>query len=272
MPTEAWRQPLQTTPAPALGFDDVGLVYGSGRRAVPALTNVTMSVGRGEFVSVLGPSGCGKSTLLRLAAGLLQPTSGRVFAAGSEVQQPTGAVGMVFQQATLLPWRSVLANVLTPLRAAGRPVDAAAQARARELLALVRLEGFDDRLPRELSGGMQQRVALARSLLHDPPLLLMDEPFSALDALTRETMMEELQRIWLGAALGAAPKSVLFVTHSIAEAVFLSDRIVVMSPRPGCIAEIVNVPFSRPRRLDDLAAPELVALAASLRERLRAMP
>jgi NitT/TauT family transport system ATP-binding protein len=265
------HQPLQSASAPALSFDGVGLVYGSGRRAVPALDSVTMAVARGEFVSVLGSSGCGKSTLLRLAAGLLQPTSGRVLAAGHEVHEPTGAVGMVFQQATLLPWRSVLANVLTPLRAAGRPVDTAAQVRALGLLALVRLEGFEDRLPRELSGGMQQRVALARSLLHDPPLLLMDEPFSALDALTRETMMEELQRIWLGAATGTAPKSVLFVTHSIAETVFLSDRIVVMSPRPGRIADVVPVPFSRPRRLEDLAAPELVALAAGLRERLRAM-
>jgi NitT/TauT family transport system ATP-binding protein len=212
---------------------------GSGR--VDALSDIDLDIDDGEFVAVIGRSGCGKSTLLRLVAGLLSPTGGEVFVAGSRVAKPRRDVAMMFQKAALLPWRSVLDNVLLPIEMFGWR-RAQYQDRARSLLDTVGLGGFHDRLPHELSGGMQQRVALCRALIQRPKVLLMDEPFSALDALTREEMSEELQRIQVDLMA-----TTIFVTHSIQEAVLLADRVVVLSPRPGRIRKIIDVAIPRPR-------------------------
>ncbi len=208
---------------------------GSGGASVTALDDVDLAVAAGEFVSLIGPSGCGKSTLLRLVADLDTPTSGTIEVFGRSPEQARLAhdYGIAFQQAGLLPWRTVRANVELPLALHGTG-RAARRARAEEMLALVGLTDFADHFPDQLSGGMQQRVAIARALAEEPSLLLMDEPFGALDEMTRERLQNELVRI--SAETGAA---VVFVTHSIPEAVFLSDRVVVMSPRPGCIREIV---------------------------------
>ena len=191
-----------------------------------------------------GPSGCGKSTLLRLVAGLLPPTTGRVSIGGQQVTEPREETGIVFQAPTLLPWASVLDNVLFPLDMMKRSTRDSRE-RARDLLKLVGLAGFEGKYPRELSGGMQQRAGICRALVHDPDILLMDEPFGALDALTREELTIELMRIWR-----ERPKTILFVTHSIPEAVLLADRVVVMSARPGRIAEIIEVNVPRPREFD----------------------
>jgi len=241
-------------------FVDVGRQFETrDGQQLNALASVQLDIMPGEFVSLLGPSGCGKTTLLRMVAGLLAPSSGKVLVGGVEVHEPRPDVGLVFQQALLLPWLSVLRNVLLPVDVQGRPI-AGYQDRARDLIRMVGLGGFEKRLPNELSGGMQQRVALARALVHDPKILLMDEPFAALDAMTRETMNLELQRIWL-----EQHKTVLFVTHGIAESVFMSDRVVVMTPRPGRVAAVIDIPFPRPRSLQLLGSPEFAALAAEIR-------
>jgi NitT/TauT family transport system ATP-binding protein len=211
---------------------------------VEALADVSLEARRNEFVCLVGPSGCGKSTLLRLVAGLVAPSAGAVSIAGSAVTEPRADTGIVFQAPTLLPWANVLDNVLFPLDMMGR-LDAAGRGRARDLLALVGLDGFERKYPRELSGGMQQRAGICRALVHDPDILLMDEPFGALDALTREELTIEVMRIWR-----ERPKTILFVTHSIPEAVLLADRVVVMSARPGRVAEIVTVDLPRPRDFD----------------------
>jgi NitT/TauT family transport system ATP-binding protein len=249
-----------------LVVDGVRLTYETRRGPLTALDGLTFSTAAGEFVAVLGPSGCGKSTLLRLISGLLPPSAGTIHLAGAKVEKPRPDVGMVFQQPTLLPWQTVRANVMMPVRALGLDV-ARYRPVADQLLQLVGLEKFADAYPGELSGGMQQRVAVARSLVHDPALLLMDEPFAALDAMTRESMMVELQRIWMGTG-----KSVLFITHSIPEAVFLSDRIVVMSPRPGRVIAIVAVELARPRTLHSMADQTFVSLADRLRDMFREPP
>jgi NitT/TauT family transport system ATP-binding protein len=223
------------------------------------LQNLSLHVPDGAFYTLLGPSGCGKTTLLRMVAGLLAPNSGKVLVGGAEVREPRPDVGLVFQQPLLLPWLSVMRNVLLPVDVQGRRI-ANYQDRARELIRMVGLGDFEKQLPNELSGGMQQRVALARALVHDPKILLMDEPFAALDAMTRETMSIELQRIW-----SAQHKTVLFVTHGIAESVFLSDRVVVLTPRPGRIAAVIDIPFARPRSAQLLGAAEFAALAAKIR-------
>jgi NitT/TauT family transport system ATP-binding protein len=248
-----------------LAAEDVGLTYATSRGPLTALEGVDFAVAPGAFVAVLGPSGCGKSTLLRLACGLIKPTAGTMRMDGAPIAGPRRDVGIVFQQPTLLPWKSVTDNVLVPIRAMGGDVSSA-RPRAKELLALVGLQKFERHYPHELSGGMQQRVGLARALVHDPKLLLMDEPFAALDAMTREAMMAEIQRIWM-----AARKSVLFITHSIPEAVFLADEVLVMSPRPGRIVESVAIPLPRPRAIAAMDAPEFVALTAHLRARFQAM-
>lgn len=224
-----------------------------------ALEGVGFDIKPGEFVSIVGPSGCGKTTLLRLVAGLLAPNSGKILVGGVEVREPRPDVGLVFQQALLLPWFSVLRNVLLPVDVQGRRI-ADYRERACELIRMVGLAGFEKRLPNELSGGMQQRVALARALVHDPKILLMDEPFAALDAMTRESMNIELQRIWSG-----YHQTVLFVTHGIPESVFLSDRVVVMTPRPGRVAAIIDIPFVRPRSAQLLGTAEFAAVAAKIR-------
>jgi NitT/TauT family transport system ATP-binding protein len=211
---------------------------------VRALEDVTLAVQENQFVSLVGPSGCGKSTLLKLVAGLVPATGGAVRVRGREVREPYPDVGFVFQSAVLLPWRTVLDNVLFSIEMLGRPARAH-HARAMDLIHLAGLDGFERKYPWELSGGMQQRVAICRALVHDPGLLLMDEPFGALDAMTREEMSLELLRIW-----DERRKTILFVTHSIAEAILLSDRVVVMTPRPGRLARVLDIDLPRPRRVD----------------------
>ena len=230
---------------------------------VEALRGIDLEVGDGEFVAVLGRSGCGKSTLLRLISGLLPATAGEVSVSGDRVTKPRRDIAMMFQRPALLPWRTVLDNVLLPVQIFGGR-KAAHRDRAHELLTMTGLAGFEKRLPHELSGGMQQRVALCRSLIADPRVMLMDEPFSALDALTREELSGELQRVHM--ELGT---TVVFVTHSIDEAVLLADRVVVLSPRPGRIREILEVKIPRPRTLGRGAHLEEVArCSAELHELL----
>ncbi len=226
------------------------MTYEAASGPVEALAGISLSVGTGEFVSLVGPSGCGKSTLLRIVAGLRPASEGAVRVGGNIVRAPIADVGMVFQAPILLKWRSIVQNVLLPAELAGKE-PRTLRARAVQLLDMAGLKGFGNKLPRELSGGMQQRAALCRALLLDPPLLLMDEPFGALDAMTRDDMALELLRIWGERDLARqARKTVLFVTHSIAEAVFLSDRVVVMSPRPGRIVADLRIDLPRPRTVE----------------------
>lgn len=243
----------------ALELHNAGLTYATRRGEIEALSDVDLRIGDGEFVALLGPSGCGKSTILKLAAGLINLSRGTIQVAGQPVSGPGRHTGVVFQKPNLLPWKSVLDNILLPARTLGLHIEAARE-RALQLLELVGLADFATDYQSELSGGMQQRVGIARMLLHDPDLLLMDEPFAALDALSREALMLELQRIW-----GQQRKSVLFITHSIQEAVFLADRVLVMSPRPGRIIEELAIPLPRPRSLDILANDEFTALCQYLR-------
>lgn len=245
--------------ATMIEYRDAGKVYGSKQGKVTALQAISLTVSQGEFVSIIGQSGCGKSTLLKMTAGVTPITSGSIQIAGKTVAGPASDLGMVFQTPILLEWRDVLSNVLLPLEILGRR-SASAIARARELLALVGLSGFEHRYPAELSGGMQQRVAITRALIIDPPLLLMDEPFGALDALTRDEMAAELLRIW-----EETRKTILFVTHSIDEAVLLSDRVVVLTPRPGRVGRVVTVDLPRPRPADVRYDPQFAHLAQTLR-------
>jgi NitT/TauT family transport system ATP-binding protein len=219
-----------------------------------ALRSIDLDIERGEFISVVGPSGCGKTTFLRIVAGLEQATSGNVLLDGHEVRKPGGDRGFVFQNDNLLPWRSVLANAMIGREIAGTSGPEHRQ-KTMALLKLVGLEGFEEYYPRQLSGGMRQRVNLARALAIDPEILLMDEPFSALDAQTREIMQAELLRIW-----EEGRKTVLFVTHQIDEAVFLSDRVLVFARRPGRLQAEVKIPLSRPRSLPLKRTPEFVGL------------
>jgi NitT/TauT family transport system ATP-binding protein len=242
----------------------VGQVFTSrdGQR-LTALDDIALDVGRHEFIAIIGPSGCGKSTILRLVAGLLKPSSGTVSVYGRVVDEPRDDIGIVFQRPTLLPWLKVLDNVTFPVKHKTGRVDEASRTRARALLHTVGLADFATRRPDELSGGMQQRVAIARALLQDPDILLMDEPFSALDALTRDEMALELLRI-----MDQTPKTVLFVTHSIPEALLLADRIVVLSPRPGRVQDILSVPFPRPRGLETMTDPLFNTLANEIRQQV----
>lgn len=221
--------------------DGVSKVFTTNSNVVEALRDINLAVDEGEFVSLVGRSGCGKSTLLRIIAGLVPATEGSVTVEGQSVTKPRRDVAFMFQRPALLPWRNVLANVLLPVEVARGDRKAFAE-RAHELLALVGLTGFEKAMPRELSGGMQQRVSLCRALINDPKVLLMDEPFGALDALTREELSIEVQRI-----CAETNKTVVLVTHSIEEAVFLGDNVVVMTPRPGRILDQVRISSSRPR-------------------------
>ncbi|WP_439611166.1 ABC transporter ATP-binding protein [Reyranella sp.] len=233
-----------------IDLHEVGMTYQAASGPVEALAGISASIGAGEFVSLVGPSGCGKSTLLRIVAGLRPATRGTITVAGRTVTQPIPDIGMVFQAPILLKWRSILENVLLPAELAGKD-PAKFRTRAEQLLEMAGLAGFGPKLPRELSGGMQQRAALCRALLLDPPLLLMDEPFGALDAMTRDDMALELLRIWGEKDLAReARKTVLFVTHSIPEAVFLSDRVIVMSARPGRMAADLRIDLPRPRTVE----------------------
>ncbi len=235
-------------------------IYPARDAGIVALKDVSLSVGAAEFVSLLGPSGCGKSTLLRCIAGLERPTGGTIILHGNAVTAPPEDMGVVFQRDVLLDWLTVLRNVLLPARIRRRPL-AEWRPKAERLLELIGLEGFANRFPWELSGGMRQRVAICRALLLDPALLLMDEPFGALDAMTRDELNLELQRLWLADA-----KTVLFVTHSIAEAVFLSDRVIVMSRSPGHVADIVTVDLPRPRDLAIRETPAFSRYVACIRQ------
>ncbi len=247
----------------AIDFRAVGQVFATESGPLTALDAVDLSIAQHEFVAVLGPSGCGKSTLLRLTAGLMLPTEGEVSVFRHPVTRPRDDVGIVFQQATLLPWASVLENVTFPAKHKRGRVSAMDRDRAAEVIAAVGLKGFEARLPAELSGGMQQRVGIARALFLNPDILLMDEPFSALDALTRDAMGFELLKLWQ-----ASPKTVMFITHSIPEAVLLADRVIVMSARPGRIIADMPVPLGRPRDERALRAPEVQDFAAHLRDLL----
>ncbi len=231
---------------------------------VVALREIDFSVREGELVVVVGPSGCGKSTLLRILAGLLAQSDGEASLHGTPITGPRRDIGVVFQSPVLFPWRTVLGNALLPVdvQRLGREK---LRGSAMDLLRLVGLDGFEYRFPWELSGGMQQRVALVRALIHDPALLLMDEPFGALDAMTREQMNQELQRIWM-----ERRKTVLFITHSIGEAVYLADRVLVMTPRPGRIADELTIDLPRPRGLDVMNTPEFGAYVKRIRAGLNA--
>ena len=244
-------------------LDDVSQVFDGRSGPVQALAGIDLEVAENEFVAVIGRSGCGKSTLLRLIAGLLPPTGGRIVVDGRPVTKPRRDVSFMFQRPALLPWRSVLANVMLPIEIFGLERGPYRE-RAHELLELVGLLGFEKRLPHELSGGMQQRVSLCRSLIQAPAVMLMDEPFSALDALTREELSEELQRIQL-----EQPRTSVLVTHSVEEAAMLADRVVVLSPRPGRIRKIVDVAIERPR---ELGRPDIDQVGRELRELLTAGP
>ncbi len=232
--------------------------------ASTAVERLSFEVRENTFVTLVGPSGCGKSTTLRIVAGLVRPTAGRVRIRGEDVTGPVPDVGMVFQSPVLLPWRTTLRNVLFTAEMAGRPT-ARYTPRARELIALAGLAGFERSYPHELSGGMQQRAAICRALLLNPSLLLMDEPFGALDIMTREKMGFELQRIW-----GASRTTVLFVTHSITEAVLLSDTIIVMTARPGTTKAVIDVDLPRPRDVKTMSSWRFVELAGRVRDNIEA--
>lgn len=242
-------------------ISDVSHVFDAQQGEITALEGVSFDIRSGEFVSLIGPSGCGKSTLLMLVAGLLMPTRGVISIDGERIVRPETNLGVVFQNSVLLAWRSALNNVLLQLEMRGIAASTYRE-RARAMLASVGLEGFEGRLPHELSGGMQQRVSICRALIHDPPLLLMDEPFGALDAITRDQMALDFQQMWAD-----GEKTVILVTHSISEAVFLSDRIIVLTPRPGRIDSVVDVDLPRPRHLSLREEPQFAEYLRFLRER-----
>jgi NitT/TauT family transport system ATP-binding protein len=241
-----------------ISVEAVGKTFRRAGVETTALDGVDLTVQAGEFVAIVGPSGCGKSTLLRLIAGLAAPTAGRLRLDGTLVGEPQTKLGIVFQNPVLLDWRNVLDNVLIQVELRGLPPKRYKE-RALKLLEQVGLSEFSDRYPRELSGGMRQRASIVRALIHDPPILLMDEPFGALDALTREQMRIDLEALWL-----ATGKTVLFVTHSIDEAVLLADRVVVMSPRPGRIDRMMGIDLARPRGLSARKHPAFQAAAESI--------
>jgi NitT/TauT family transport system ATP-binding protein len=240
---------------PILTVQDLSLTFPDENGGLDALDSATFSIQPQEFVCVLGPSGSGKSTLLRILAGLLRPSSGTYTFSHSQPR-----IGMVFQQANLMPWRSAIENVTLPLELAGVPVESACR-QAQDLIDLVGLHGFENAWPRDLSGGMAQRVAIARALIHDPDILLLDEPFGSLDALTRERMWTELSRIWQ-----AKQKTVLMVTHSISEALFLADRILVLTQRPGRIKLELPVDLPRPRKEEIRYTVHFGTLARKLKD------
>jgi len=248
--------------SPALAVSGVGLTYRTTSGPVEALRGISFDVRDGEFVSVVGPSGCGKSSLLKLILGLERATRGSLAVDGREIAGPSRGVGAVFQAPVLLPWRTIEENVLLPVDVMKLDRKSTTE-RAHALLRMAGLGDFGKKYPYELSGGMQHRASIVRALVHDPKLLIMDEPFAALDAITREQMAGELQRIWMDSG-----KTVFFITHSISEAVFLSDRIAVMSARPGRIMAIFDNPAPRPRRFTDLAAPALAELLVEVRRSL----
>ena len=251
--------------SPLIQARQLSKVYASRDSApVHALNELTFDVKEGEFLSIVGRSGCGKSTLLRIIAGLETYSSGSLAIQGCKVEGPSKGTAIVFQSPVLLPWRSIIENVLIPLEFQNR-LTRDSEARARAILETVGLGGFADYKPHALSGGMQQRAAIARALVQEPSLLLMDEPFGALDAMSREQMNLELLRIW-----SLTRQTAVFITHSVAEAIFLSDRVFALSERPGRLAEVIEIDLPRPRTLDMINTPQFGAYAAQLRARLNA--
>jgi NitT/TauT family transport system ATP-binding protein len=249
MPASARQSSLEALVSAAkaatkISLEGVHKAYLTSSGRTVALQDVDLAIAKDEFVALVGPSGCGKSTLLRIVSALIKPSKGKVALDGNSISAPSRDVGIVFQQAVLLPWRTVLDNVLLPAEILGLDMRKARD-RAQQLIDMVHLTGFEKRLPNELSGGMQQRAAICRALIHSPSVLLMDEPFAALDAMTREELGFELMRIW-----AIEKKTIIFVTHNISEAILLADRVVAMSPRPGRISEIVEIELPRPRTLD----------------------
>ena len=248
------------TKSSAISIQNASKVYPGKTGEVVALQAFDLAISSGEFVAIVGPSGCGKSTLLRLVAGLVPASSGSIAVFGKAVRGPLHDVGIVFQQPILLDWRDVLGNVLFQIDMRGLDVNAY-KPRALELLRQVGLADFADKRPYELSGGMKQRAAIARALVHEPPLLMMDEPFGALDALTREQMRLDLERLWM-----ETRKTVIFITHSIDEAVLLADRVIVMSPRPGRIERVIDIDIPRPRGFDGRKHPRFLQINDEITE------
>jgi NitT/TauT family transport system ATP-binding protein len=251
---------------PHIRIEGLSLQYRTKGGSVSALENVSVDIPPRSFVSVVGPSGCGKTTLLKVLSGVLKPTSGSVRLDDTSIEQAdlSGKVGYVFQRPLLLPWRTALQNVLLTTEIARKSISLSKrEAEARQWLALTGLSGFEDRLPHELSGGMQQRVSLCRALAFQPSILLMDEPFAALDEITREVMQEELLRLW-----SVTESTVIFITHSISEAVLLSERVIVMTARPGRVDEIIDIPFARPRDEELRGRPEFAGFVQHIRGKL----
>lgn len=245
--------PHLSSEQPYLEFSNLTKIYATDDGPVRALDQVSITQRQGEFLSILGPSGCGKSTLLMIAAGLLPGSDGLVAVRGQRIETARTDIGIVFQSPVLLEWRTAIGNIM--LQAEARNFDRkSAEQRARDLLAAVGLAGFENKYPDELSGGMRQRVSICRALIHNPPQLLMDEPFGALDALTRDQLGLDMQRLW-----NETRMTVLFVTHSVAEAVFLSDRVIVMTPRPGRIDRVIDIDLPRPRTLAIRDSPEFAS-------------
>ena len=245
----------------AIQVNGCQLIYPMKDGTIHALEDVSFTAKEGEFLSIVGPSGCGKSTLIKVVAGLLAPTAGKIWVNGELVRGPHPNVGIVFQNAVLLAWRNVLRNIILQVEVRKGFDKQEYLVKAMELIKLAGLDGFEKRYPWELSGGMQQRVSFCRALIHDPPLLLMDEPFGALDAMTRDEMNVWLQRIWM-----EKTKTVLFVTHDISEAVFLSDRVLVLSARPGTIKEIIKIDLPRPRKLETTEKIEFMQYVTRVRK------
>jgi NitT/TauT family transport system ATP-binding protein len=268
-PTEAAVTPALAPAAPFVRLDRVRVTYTHDGQEIVAVEDATLQVGRGEFVAITGPSGCGKTSILKVLAGLLPASGGPVLVGGRQVAGPQKNVGMAFQNATLLPWRRTVDNVLLPLeivephRRRFRERRQAYEAQARELLAAVGMAGFERRYPWQISGGQQQRVNLCRALIHEPELLLLDEPFGALDAFTREELWQVLQDLWLRQRF-----TVILVTHDLREAVFLADTVHVMSPRPGRIVHRTPVTLPRPRSLESTFTPAFTELYHEIRARI----
>jgi NitT/TauT family transport system ATP-binding protein len=262
--TESRQRQSSAGARSAIEIENVGKVFRTrlGAISVEALRDVSFSISPGQFVSFVGPSGCGKSTLLKLIGGLIEPTCGRITIGGMDVKGPRRDIGMMFQTPVLFPWRTVVENVLLPIEVFGLDRRSAIE-RARDILRLVGLEDREHAYPSELSGGMQQRAALSRVLMTDPQIILMDEPFGAIDEFTRERLNLELLRIW-----EERGQTIIFVTHSIVEAVFLADRVVVMGTAPGCVLSVVDVPLPRPRSIELMKSPDFASIVFGVREYL----